>query len=480
MKTVWINRWFRIGAILLIAMMLVGHVTRNAQAMEVDNGGRIEAGETVNDDIILSADVVVMDGKVEGMLIAMGNDVTINGTVNGDVFISGANATVTENAVINGNLFFGGQALKMNGKLDGSMFVGGSTCVVEAKTSIKRNLYFGGFSLTTVGGSKIEKDLFVGGYQAVLRGDVGRDVKMGGAALQLDGKVGRDVIADVGEPGKSEENTGWMRYMPFFQYGMTNPIDSGLHIGKDAQIAGKLTYTSPANQDTAVESKPVGGIVYQTPVPGDTNKPREEVKFTVSPFKWILDWMVGRLRDLVTLLALGALVLWLLPVLLKKVADQAWDKTLPSALWGLITIVVGYAGAVIAGLLILGVGILLGILTIGGLTQTLFGVGFSSLTFVVTIFTLLVSYGSKLVIAYLAGIWLYQKMAPQADLGKYGHKFLGLLVGVLIYVILSGIPFLGWLVSLAVTLVGVGAMWLYFRSTRTLKSASLEIGSTGL
>ena len=110
------------------------------------------------------------------------------------------------------------------------------------------------------------------------------------------------------------------------------------------------------------------------------------------------------------------------------------------------------------------------------MTQTLFGVGFSSLTFVVTIFTLLVSYGSKLVVAYLGGVWLYQKMAPQADTGKYGHKFLGLLIGVLIYVILRGIPILGWFVGLAATLVGVGAMWLYFRSMRPVKPAVVEIG----
>jgi Tfp pilus assembly protein PilX len=41
-----------------------------------------------------------------------------------------------------------------------------------------------------------------------------------------------------------------------------------------------------------------------------------------------------------------------------------------------------------------------------------------------------------------------------------------LVIGVVIYVILRGIPILGWLVGLAVTLIGLGAMWLVYREQR--------------
>ena len=43
--------------------------------------------------------------------------------------------------------------------------------------------------------------------------------------------------------------------------------------------------------------------------------------------------------------------------------------------------------------------------------------------------------------------------------------FLSLLIGVVIYVPLRAIPILGWLVDAIITLIGLGAIWLYFRET---------------
>lgn len=42
-----------------------------------------------------------------------------------------------------------------------------------------------------------------------------------------------------------------------------------------------------------------------------------------------------------------------------------------------------------------------------------------------------------------------------------------LLVGVLLYVVLAGIPYLGFVVSVLVTLLGLGAMWLSLRQRTT-------------
>ena len=47
----------------------------------------------------------------------------------------------------------------------------------------------------------------------------------------------------------------------------------GLRIADSAEIGGSLTYTSPAEQDDAIETKPEGGIYYQTPVPDELDKP---------------------------------------------------------------------------------------------------------------------------------------------------------------------------------------------------------------
>ncbi|MDD5469088.1 MAG: hypothetical protein PHS96_14955 [Anaerolineales bacterium] len=101
-------------------------------------------------------------------------------------------------------------------------------------------------------------------------------------------------------------------------------------------------------------------------------------------------------------------------------------------------------------------------ITLGGLAGTVAGVGFSGLSLVVTVFTLLVSYGSKLVFAYLVGKLTLEKVAP-----RYAEqKAWPLVLGVVLYLLVRSIPLLGWLVGVLATLLGLGAMWLWFQDRR--------------
>jgi hypothetical protein len=168
------------------------------------------------------------------------------------------------------------------------------------------------------------------------------------------------------------------------------------------------------------------------------------------------------------LLVFGALVLWKGPALLNMVIEKARTQALPAAGWGLVVIIAGYVGAFVLGVLILALGILLGIATLGGLSDTVFGIGFSGLGLALTAFSFLVGYGSKLVVAYLVSQLAVQRLTPQYA----ENKAVVLVVGVVLYVIIRGIPLLGWLVGIVVTLVGVGAMWLAFREWRARTAAT--------
>ena len=76
----------------LIALLLVGilvsGVVGTAQAVAVQKGGSIPAGQTVDDDAILSGNNIQVDGTVNGTLMAGGITVTITGTVNGDAILA--------------------------------------------------------------------------------------------------------------------------------------------------------------------------------------------------------------------------------------------------------------------------------------------------------------------------------------------------------------------------------------------------------
>jgi len=324
---------------------------------------------------------------------------------------------------------------------------------------VMRNLYYGGYSIETLSGNVIGKDAYLAGYQATLGGEISRDLVFSGGALGLNGKVGRNATLDVGAPNPSEPN--FFNPAMFQQPGMPPMpamIPLGLRIGQNAQIGGKLVYTSTVNQGSAIQAAPAGGIVYQTPVPKQQpQKPQPvEKRFPV------LGWLFNLLRTMVTLLILGGLAIWLLPSLLNRTANQAENKPLPSAGYGFLTVIAGYAVAVAVGLAILIFGILIAAVSLGGLSRTFFGIGFSGLTLVVTIFTLLVSYGSKIVVSYLIGVLLMKRIAPQAS-----HTAIwAMLIGVVIYTLVRSIPFIGWLIGVAATLVGVGAMWLVYRAGR--------------
>jgi hypothetical protein len=107
--------------------------------------------------------------------------------------------------------------------------------------------------------------------------------------------------------------------------------------------------------------------------------------------------------------------------------------------------------------------VLLAIISLGGLSWLVFGIGFSALGLVFTVYLALFSYGSKLVVA----LWIGKLITQSADTPARTQRLVGGLVGIVLYVILHGIPVLGWIIGLAVTMIGLGAMVLWYREVRS-------------
>jgi len=444
---------------ILVAVILLGGLAIPVQAAEFDHDGRLEAGQVVDDDLFITAQDVVVDGTVNGILFAGGNTVTINGKVNGDVIAVGSNVVVSDTAEINGNLFTAAQTVTVSGKVTGSVAAGCAAMTIQ-KATTGHNLYFGGYSLKVEPGVKIDRGLYAGAYQVMLNGEVTRNVSIGAGAVEIGGQIGGDANVNLGEVNTSQAGP-----QPFFgpmSVEMPPTLKPGLRISPTAKIAGKLNYISSVDMRSSIQSEPVGGIVFQTPVP----KAEPEASPTKRTGSWFLQaflrWLWRVVRTFITLLLLGLLAVAVIPRLMQNSAQQARTKPLPSAGYGLLTLIVGYVGAFIVGIVILVVGILLSVVTLGGLSRAIFGIGFSSLAVFVSALTLLVAYGGTLVIAYLAGDWILGKLAPQAN----GRRFWAIVAGVIAYTILYAIPVLGWLVWFVTALLGLGAMWLLYQNWR--------------
>jgi hypothetical protein len=446
--------------ILLIALalslaMALG-VSAPTQAAEFTNDGTIGADEIINDDLFISADIVVVDGIVNGDLFINSNNASINGTINGNLIITGAMIKVTGS--VNGSLIFAGQSAVLDGIVNGTVYAASSSLTIGSKARIERNVFYAGYNLGMLEGSQVGRDVRMTGAQAVLNGEIGQDLLVDNQALELGGKVGRNAQAKVGAPNESVVP---IYSLPFFQYpGAPSAIQPGIRVMDNANIGGSLSYSSPVEQASAIKAQPNGGVQF-TQV--ETAKTRGKTE--VNPGKAVGLWIVGRLRLLITLLLLGALAVWLLPGLLVRFSDQAHSEPLRAIGWGLVTLVGAGVSVFLLALMIVVVGILVGIVSLGGLAQVVFSLGFSSLGLASALFMFVLNYGSKLIVAHLVGRSILEWLAP----AHAGHRVWPLVLGILIYVPLNGIPVFGWLIGLLTSLIGLGAIWLVFQGQRKAK-----------
>ncbi|GAB4476353.1 MAG: hypothetical protein Kow0088_14180 [Anaerolineales bacterium] len=422
------------GLIVFVVGLITFSLPRGAQAVETDPDGYLEKGQVIEDDLFISGERVVVDGEVQGDLYVAANTIVMNGIVHGSAFLAA-------------------QTIELNGTVEGSLYGASQSMTLAEEAHIARNLFYAGFALQARAGSKVGKDALFGGYQAVLDGQIQRDVLASVGALEVNGEIGRNVRVTVGDP---EQGQG--RSMSFYTTpGAPAMIPPGLRINASAKIGGTLTYSSPKEQTQAIKSQPAGGIIFK-PIEA-TNQEAQTRSWRNSLLGKVGEYLIDRIREIVTLFVIGLVGIWLLPGYLKNWKERMQAEPLTCGLNGLLTVLVGYIGAGLAGLVLLAIGIFVGVLTLGGLSKTVLGIGLSTLGLALAIFSLVVTYVSKILVSLWIGEWLIERFAPQV-----GKKIaLGLLIGIAIYVIVRSIPILGWVVGLLATLVGVGAIYLVVR-----------------
>jgi cytoskeletal protein CcmA (bactofilin family) len=113
----------------------------------------IGSGEVIDDDLYVGATEFILEGTVNGDLIAFAQTVTINGTINGD-------------------LISAGQTLIVNGHVAGTIRMAGSVLFVGDQAYIGEDIVSAGYSLEVRKGSAIGKDLVFAGGQLLLAGNV--------------------------------------------------------------------------------------------------------------------------------------------------------------------------------------------------------------------------------------------------------------------------------------------------------------------
>jgi hypothetical protein len=416
--------------ILLVALFAVPTV----RAFEGRGGDVVIIGadEVIEDDLYVAAGEFTLNGTVEGDLVVVGSTVTVNGTVAGDLIAAGQNIVV-------------------NGSVQDDARVAGFALTVQGDVS--DDVIAAGFSLEGGEESSIGGDVLYAGYQAVLSGDVGGDLDASGGAVRIAGTIQGDANVDVGGTDAGEQIPPFYTFVPNLPAVPTVP--GGLTVEGGAKIGGDLNYT--ANAEADVPGDAVGGDVdFNQYIPAETEAERRPApSLAVRTGRWFL----RQFRRLFTLLLIGALMMWVAPDWTRKLAKNVETQPLPSLGWGVVAIAV--FGVLMAMLLIATVvlTIVFGVVTLGGLAgrfAVLGGIVTSATGFS---FSLLWRYVTSIVIALLIGQLIFRALNSSAEQNRWWPMVLG----VVVLVMVTAVPVLGWLAKLGIILLGLGAIWIWGR-----------------
>lgn len=147
--------------------------------------------------------IVLPAGEVhQGWYFAGGDDVTINGTINGDAFI--AAGIVEINGTINGELYVAGGQVSVNGKVTDRVIATGGGIRLSGRTD-KSIFAAGGTVVLTRSGSAGENILGAGG-NVMIDGTVGQNARLAGGHVDIGGEIKGD-LEDASEYFRTESGS---------------------------------------------------------------------------------------------------------------------------------------------------------------------------------------------------------------------------------------------------------------------------------
>jgi cytoskeletal protein CcmA (bactofilin family) len=425
------------SAVLLAVLVL--SIATPAAAFDGRGGDEVIIGkdEVVNDDLYVGAGKFTLDGTVKGDVLATGEVMTINGTVEGDVMAAG-------------------QTVIINGTVTGSVRIAGAVLFIGENAKIGGDVIGAGASLEARKGSSIGQDAVIFGGQALLAGDIIRNVKVFVGGTELRGKIGGNVEAEVGDA--QHNGPGPMMYIPQSPIPVPD-VKGGLTIDPAAKIGGKLTYTSA--KELAIPGGVVAGAVTRV-------EPVVEKVVQPSASELFMAGLLNTIRKMVSLILLGLLLGWLFPTFISSSVNNARTAPLPSFGWGFVAIAAFFFALLILIIATVIGAMLFGVLTLSGLSTTIVFLGLLGTFVLIFGFVLAMAFVAEIIVSVLGGKLILEKIKPEwAD-----HKVWPLVVGVVLFAILTAIPILGWLAGMVVILLGMGALWIYGNSLIPRKAAA--------
>jgi len=342
-----------------------------------------------------------------------------------------ASAALAQGTQLGGKLRAGEQILIAEGEVvEGDLYASAGTVRVEG--TVTGDLLAWGGQVDVTG--RVDGDLMAAAGQVDVAGEVGGDVRAAGGQLTVPGTIGEDLFvagARVTLSGEVGED---------LVFGTGQMVLSGAVGGDVLGSAGAYT-----------RSGTVGGTENVTIVEPEEREPT------------VADRGVGALQRYISILALAALALWLVPRVLTDPVRTLRQRPFLSLGVGLLAL----AAAVVAvAVLILVAGLVAVILALVGLGDLVAVLVFAVVVALVVLSFLLflaVGFGAPAVVGMALGDLVIGATVT-------GRRWWSLILGLLVVVAASSLPIIGGWLAFLVVLFGLGAILLAPFSRTTQES----------
>lgn len=311
-----------------------------------------------------------------------------------DVYLTGDNVTI--DYIVDGNVFVMADTVNINSQIGGDAFICAKTINIGEQGYVFSNLFALAQDVNIKG---VVYDLYACSQKVTLDGYIYRDIRVTTSTLNVNGVVGRNAYVNCSDMNFAQ---------PSSEQQETTAINQGV-------INGDLNYTS--SKELSIPDGAVTGNKNFTEAKADNGNSIQSYVLSLGTF-------------IATVIIIWLLCLWIAPKFSDNTNNLISNKLLPSLGYGFLTPIIVSVAIII--LLMLGITSNIAIISLIGLAFLLM---ISSAIFVIGINNL-----------------ICQKLKVEKKIGTFGMLILS---SALLWLI-KLIPYVGSIVSLIVSIIGLG------------------------
>lgn len=398
------------------------------------HGAEFLSGETVT---------ITKDETWEGDLYVMAQSVTIEGLVEGDLVVYAQ--ALDLRGTVEGSLIAACQQARIAGRCGRSSRIAAHAIQLTPQARLAADLVAAAYSLEIEEGAVVNGDLVYAGYQALLHGDVREDVWGAMARAALHGTIGQELSISTGGNQPNAAPRSLNRWMPSPLFPLP-PVEPGLTIHPGAEVKGKMTYHSPNEAVIDSEAKVTGPIEWLEPQREPLAIQDEKTRF-----------FVEQLKRYATLLVLGLLMVLVCPTTTGGTVDEIVERPVLSFLLGIVAVPISLVMVGVIGALIGILPLALGLLTMDGLAAASSAVAAFTLVLYVGSWVYYLLVGAAAVISITLGRIVFSDY----PIVSRGRLSLALMFGLIVYVVLTCVPYLRVGVAVTAVLFAFGGLLLW-------------------